>query len=131
MPITGYGHIGFVVSDMEKSIDFYCNKLGFEKVTEFGTPERRIVFLKICDGQTVELFSGGTDTIELTKSTIGFAHTCLIVENMQELVEELRAKGVKITSEPRYNDDGSGNFRMVDPDGNEFEMMQRGANSKF
>lgn len=131
MGIVSYGHAGYVVSDMDKSIEFYEKKLGFEKIVEFGSPERRIVFLKICEGQSIELFSGGTDPLELTNSTIGFAHSCLVVENMKEYVEELKAKGVEFKGEPMFRDDGSGSFRILDPDGNEFEMMQRGPNSKF
>ena len=131
MGITGIGHVGFVVSDMEKAVDFYQNKLGFQKVAEMTPPGRRIVFLEICKGQTIELFSGGEDRIETSPKTIGYAHTCLIIEGMENLIEELKAKGVEFAGEPRVNDDGSGSFRILDPDGNQFEMMQRGLNSKF
>ena len=131
MGFTGFGHIGIVVSDIERSIDFYQNTLGFEKVTEFERPERHIVFLKICDGQTVELFSGGTEKREIDMSTIGFAHFCLIVDGIVELAARLKAAGVTLLSEPTVREDGSGSFNFLDPDGNRFECMQRGANSKF
>jgi len=131
MAIKGFGHAGFVVSDLERSIDFYQNKLGFQKVAEISPPGRQIVFLEICKGQTIELFSGGEETIETSMKTIGYAHTCLIVEDMENLMKDLEAKGVEFKGEPRRNDDGSGSFRILDPDGNEFEMMQRGPNSKF
>jgi hypothetical protein len=50
---------------------------------------------------------------------------------MKELVDELKAKGVAFNGEPMYREDGSGSFRILDPDGNEFECMQRGPNAKF
>ena len=131
MGITGIGHVGFVVSDMERAIDFYQNKLGFQKVVEISPPGRQIVFLEICKGQTIELFSGGEDKIETSAKTIGYAHTCLIIEDIMKLIEEMKAKGVEINGEPRLRDDGSGSFRIIDPDGNELEMMQRGPDSKF
>ncbi|MBO0797012.1 MAG: VOC family protein, partial [Ktedonobacteraceae bacterium] len=27
--ITGLGHVAFRITDLEKSLDFYCKKLGF------------------------------------------------------------------------------------------------------
>jgi lactoylglutathione lyase len=131
MGISGFGHVGFVVSDMERAIDFYQNKLGFQKVAEMSPPGRQIVFLEICAGQTIELFSGGEAKADKAPKTIGYAHTCLIVEDMENLIEELKAKGVEIDGEPRTREDGGGAFRITDPDGNEFEMMQRGAGQRF
>ena len=131
MGITGFGHVGFVVSDMDRAIDFYQNKLGFKKVVEITPPGRQIVFLEICQGQTIELFSGGESKIESSPKNIGYAHTCFIIEDMENLMKDLESKGVEFNGEPRINEDGSGTFRIIDPDGNEFEMMQRGPNSMF
>jgi lactoylglutathione lyase len=131
MGITGIGHVGFVVSDMERAIDFYQNKLGFQKVAEITPPGRQIVFLEICKGQTIELFSGGVDRIETSAKTIGYAHLCLIIDDMAALMEEMKAKGVEIKGEPRIREDGGGTFRILDPDGNEIEMMQRGPDQRY
>ena len=131
MGINAIGHVGFVVSDMERAIDFYQNKLGFQKVAEISPPGRQIVFLEICKGQTLELFSGGEDKIETSAKTIGYAHTCLIIEGMENLIAELKAKGVEISGEPRMREDGGGSFRILDPDGNQLEMMQRGPGQLF
>ena len=131
MGILGIGHVGFVVSDMERAVDFYQNKLGFSIVAEISLPDRQIKFLEICKGQTIELFSGGEAKIEISPKTIGYAHTCLIIDDIANLIDELKAKGVEISGEPRINDDGSGSFRILDPDGNLFEMMQRGPDSRF
>ena len=131
MGISGIGHIGFVVSDMERAIDFYQNKLGFTKVAELSPPGRQIVFLEICKGQTIELFSGGEVTVERNAKTIGFAHTCLIIDDIDRTIEDLKAKGVEPNGEPRRREDGSGSFRILDPDGNELEMMKRGPDQKY
>ncbi|MCL1849058.1 MAG: VOC family protein [Clostridiales bacterium] len=131
MGIKAIGHVGFVVSDMKKAIEFYQDKLGFQVVAEMSPPGRQIVFLEISKGQTIELFSGGEETMEISAKTIGYAHTCLIIEDMEKLLEELKEKGVEISGEPRIREDGGGTFRIVDPDGNQFEMMQRGPDQKF
>ncbi|MCL1805964.1 MAG: VOC family protein [Clostridiales bacterium] len=131
MGILSFGHVGFVVSDMERAIDFYQNKLGFQKVAEITPPGRQIVFLEICKGQTIELFSGGEERRETSPKTIGYAHTCLIIEDIANLAEDLKAKGVEFYGELSIREDGSGSFRILDPDGNIFEMMQRGPDSKF
>jgi lactoylglutathione lyase len=131
MGIHSIGHVGFVVSDMERAIDFYQNKLGFQKIAEMTPPGRQIVFLEICKGQTIELFSGGEEHVETSAKTIGYAHTCLIIDDIESLIEEMKARGVAISGEPRIREDGGGSFRIVDPDGNEFEMMQRGPDQRF
>jgi catechol 2,3-dioxygenase-like lactoylglutathione lyase family enzyme len=30
--ITGLGHVAFRITNLEKSLDFYCQKLGFKEV---------------------------------------------------------------------------------------------------
>ena len=131
MGINAIGHVGFVVSDLERAMDFYQNKLGFQKVAEITRPERQIVFLEICKGQTIELFSGGETKNETSSMTIGYAHICLIIDDMASLMEDLKAKGVEMKGEPRYRENGGGTFRIVDPDGNELEMMQRGPDQSY
>jgi lactoylglutathione lyase len=50
---------------MERSLDFYCNKLGFKKASELNQPsgEPWIVYVKVADGCFIELFfsSQGTE----------------------------------------------------------------------
>ena len=57
--MTGIGHVAFVISDLERSLDFYCNKLGFYRAFNLdreGTPSPWIVYIQIAPGHFIELF---------------------------------------------------------------------------
>jgi lactoylglutathione lyase len=59
--ITGIGHIAFRVTDLARSLDFYCDKLGFEEAFRLdaeGQPKPWIVYLRVAPGVFVELFPG-------------------------------------------------------------------------
>lgn len=131
MSIKSIGHVGFTVSDMEKALDFYVNKLGFQVVTRINAPGREIVFVQICPGQTIELFSGGKQSSPKGSDVIGFAHTCLIVEDIQNLLAELAEKGVAVPKEVAISPTGGARCVIYDPDGNGIELSQRGSDAKF
>ena len=46
--ITGIGHVAFRISNLEESLDFYCNKLGFReafRLEQEGKPSPWIVYI--------------------------------------------------------------------------------------
>ena len=59
--ITSLAHVAFHVTDMQKSLDFYCGVLGLTKAFELHDDEGQpwIVYLKVCKGQFIELFYNG------------------------------------------------------------------------
>ena len=130
MALVSFGHAGYVCSDIDRSIDFYTNVLGCKVSHEINPPNRRIVFVQFADGQAIELFSGGTEKTSHGNEYVGFLHLCLIIDNARDYLEELKGKGVEVVRE-RINEDGSGTFFILDPDGNELELMQRTADSKY
>lgn len=130
MAVTGFGHIAFRVKDMERSVKFYTEVLGFKKMHEIPTPNGNIVFLEISNKQSLEFFVGGKDEQKPTDTSIGYMHLCLITENTKELVESIKAKGIELYQEPSYGDTFNC-FRVLDPDGNELEMLERVADMPF
>ncbi len=56
--IKGIGHLAFTVKEMDASLHFYCDILGFKKLFELNTTDDQpwIVYLKVSDGQFIELF---------------------------------------------------------------------------
>ena len=91
--IKGINHVGFKVVDMERSLDFYCNKLGFKKAFELNQSngDPWIVYVKVADGCFIELFYGGTEEI---KDRV--KHVCFEVDDIQETADLLKEKGVSL-----------------------------------
>lgn len=125
--ITGLGHVAFFISDLERSLDFYCNKLGFREAFRLdreGTPSPWIVYLQIAPGHFIELFPGGQGENPKRGSYVGYNHFCLLVDDLRATLQELAARGVEITGEPKQGLDHNWQYWLTDPDGNAIELMQ-------
>jgi len=117
--IQAIDHINIVVADLERSLRFYTDVLGFTKTKEAyleGEWIDRIVGLSGVKARAVFIVApGGEPRIELLcyeaprgaaaaensrANTVGLRHIALRVENMAGMVTRLRAAGVTIFSEP-------------------------------
>jgi len=125
--ITGIGHAAFIVNDMEKSLEFYCGVLGFTKAFELFRDDgsNYIVYVKICDGQFLELFYPKEEfpPQNMWKSE-GYGHLCLTTDDIYKTYDEVKARGAKIELEIQKGKDKNLQFWMQDPDGNGVEIMQ-------
>lgn len=120
--INGLSHLAFSVSDMEASLHFYVDQLGLQHAFELHDEQDRpwIHYLKIADGQFIELFYGGQDQ----PSHTSFQHLCLETDDLSATVEQLRESGVPIDIEPAQGCDKNWQAWIHDPDGNRIELMQ-------
>lgn len=128
--ITGIGHVAFTISNLARSLDFYCNKLGFREAFRLdrkGTPSPWIVYIQIAPGHFIELFPGGTG--ENGPRPLGYNHFCLLVDDLPATLKELEARGLPITGEPLLGLDNNWQYWIEDPDGNPIELMQITADS--
>lgn len=128
--IIGIGHVAFRISDLERSLDFYCNKLGFREAFRLereGMPSPWIVYIQIAPTYFVELFPGGHGTNEL--GSVGYNHFCLLVDDMAATLEALAARGLPIDGESVRGQDTNLQYWLTDPDGNRIELMQIAATS--
>ncbi len=127
---TGIGHMAFVVGDMEKSMEFYSNILGFEL---FDTLDRNgakwINYLRVSPKSHIELFYGGTEKYVRAPLSSGFFHMCLECEDVYKTVEYLRSKGVEIDTDTSKGADNNFQAWIHDPDGNKIELMTIGEGS--
>ena len=64
IPNIGVHHLALAVSDYEKSMKFYTEGLGFEKVAEWGEGAKRIALLDIGNGSHFEIFANGNSNEE-------------------------------------------------------------------
>lgn len=124
--VKGIIHTAYTVKNMEESLKFYCDVLGFERAFDLNRPtgEPWIVYLKVCDGQFIELFYGGSTKNPWSNETIGYSHLCLEVDDINEIADKIKSKGIKLDVEPKQGLDANWQCWVRDPDGNRIELMQ-------
>ncbi|MCG6858552.1 MAG: VOC family protein [Salaquimonas sp.] len=126
-----YLHTMVRVTDVDASLDFYCNKLGMTEVRRIESEQGRytLIFLSANDDlATAE--SERAPLVELTYNwdretyTGGrnFGHLAYEVDNIYEYCQSLMDKGVTINRPPR---DGRMAF-IRSPDNISIELLQKG-----
>ncbi len=132
-----YLHTMVRITNIEQSLDFYCDKLGMKEVRRYENEQGRftLIFLAADDDlSTAEGEMESTDRapcIELTYNwdpevyTGGrnFGHLAYAVDNIYETCQRLMDGGVIINRPPR---DGRMAF-VRSPDNISFELLQKGA----
>jgi catechol 2,3-dioxygenase-like lactoylglutathione lyase family enzyme len=120
------GHVAFRVRDLERSIRWYGEAFGareaFRANREDGSPQ--LVYLELAPGQFVELFPGGQNPIEEPPEPLGYAHTCLAVDDLAATLAHLAGLGVTPAAPPRTGRAGQGLAFIADPDGNRLELIE-------
>jgi len=111
MKIKKINHIGVAVADIEPVKDFYTKMLGIELDHEETLGELKIAFVPV--GQTkIELVQStdpeGVMAKYVAKKGEGIHHIALEVEDIDQAVKELLAKGLKmIDQEPKKGAHGA------------------------
>jgi catechol 2,3-dioxygenase-like lactoylglutathione lyase family enzyme len=119
--ILGIDHVHVAAADMDKTIDFYTNKLGFRflRRLSFGPPDarRELAYVGLGD-LLLELLPPGP----MAASNRPFA---LTVNEIEKTVEELRSKGVEVKEEVRDSFSFNGLTAVIkDPSGLDIELRQ-------
>lgn len=119
-----YLHTMVRVSDLDASLDFYCNKLGLEEVRRKDVPEGRftLVFLAAPGDGDAELELTHNWDPEKYGEGRNFGHLAYRVENIYEICQRLKDGGVTINRPPR---DGHMAF-VRSPDNISIELLQAG-----
>lgn len=119
-----YLHTMVRVSDLDSSLDFYCNKLGLKKVRQIDNEAGRFSLIFVApEGQEeaqVEL-TYNWDPEPLAGGR-NFGHLAYAVDDIYATCEALMNKGVTINRPPR---DGRMAF-IRSPDGISIELLQHG-----
>lgn len=117
--ITGLAHVSLTVSDLERSLRFYCDLLGLTPAFEFVRDGRRYgQYIHVGGRSFLELFEG---PLAEPAKTPGFKHICLEVNDIQATVQALRARGVEV-SDIKLGMDQSYQAWITDPDGYRIEL---------
>jgi lactoylglutathione lyase len=119
------------VTDVEKSLDFYCNKLGMTEVRRRESPEGRFTLIFLASSDDVAAGkAGNAPLVELTynwdpetySGGRNFGHLAYEVDDIYALCDRLMKAGVTINRPPR---DGRMAF-IRSPDNISIEILQKG-----
>jgi catechol 2,3-dioxygenase-like lactoylglutathione lyase family enzyme len=118
--IVGLSHACFVVTDLQRSLDFYRDRLGLPVAFEFRSPEGKLtgVYLHVGARTFIELFQG---KLEPAAQNASYKHICLEVDDIESTIAELTGRGVKVTDK-KLGGDHSWQAWLSDPDGNRIEL---------
>ena len=119
-----YLHTMVRVTDIDASLDFYCNKLGLTETRRKDSEAGRytLVFLAAPESLEAEVELTYNWDPEPYPSGRNFGHLAFAVDNIFESCQRLRDGGVTINRPPR---DGRMAF-VRSPDGISVELLQKG-----
>jgi catechol 2,3-dioxygenase-like lactoylglutathione lyase family enzyme len=110
------------VSDVDRSIAFYVDKLGFKKDFDVQPSEGVRVVQLTPDGSSCSVgFGTGLDVYRAEPGSVRGLH--LVVEDITQARADLVSRGVEVTE---VHDFGGGvrGAEFADPDGNSFELQE-------
>lgn len=122
MKINRIDHLVLTVADIDKTVAFYTQILGFE-LQEFGEGRKALAF----GSQKINLHQKGREVNpKAAFPTCGSADVCFISEtDIHNVIGELESKGVKIEQGIVERTGAMGKIKSVyfrDPDGNLIEV---------
>lgn len=142
--MTQIHHTGLTVSNLERSLAFWCDALGMQMVMqqdrqggyfeaivgEHGVDVRTAQVAFPGEGPRIELFEfrspqGGR--VALRTADVGFSHVCVTCDDIDGLLPGLIAAGGRAESEPVAVDSGANaggrGVYVRDPDGHVLELF--------
>lgn len=126
-------HVGIVVRDIDASVRWYVDHLGFEHDFNYGFPGVRAAFVRHGPIR-IEFFqtegatppSGDRATPETNLKLGGINHFAIEVDNLEDAIADLETAGVAIVSPPREvpNSGGERYAFIHDNEGMLIELVQ-------
>ena len=129
--ILGVGHLALKVRDLDKSLNFWRDRVGFQEMHRLkrDNGDTWLVYLRITDTQFLELFPGAATDIAPDEDANGVLHICLDIEDLDVEISRLEKAGIKIVSPIKGGIDNNRGAWIHDPDGNRIELMEMHPNS--
>jgi glyoxylase I family protein len=115
-----FDHLAIVVEDLEKSVGFYTDFLGFTKVSEVEDKPAglHVVFVRR-DPLTIELIKPSDGR------KIGLNHIAFAVDDMDAELAKVQKRGCEITSPKRVNPKGWELAFFKDEEGVLMQLIKR------
>jgi catechol 2,3-dioxygenase-like lactoylglutathione lyase family enzyme len=143
--IIAADHTGITVSNLERSLEFWQNVLGFElshrahqtgemasEITGVAGAEIKLAVVKAPGGHKIELLEylapPDRKNVGLRPCDLGHVHVALTVDNLDVVLNTIAASGWKAAGKPQTLTTGPNAGKRViyvrDPDGTTIEFMQ-------
>jgi catechol 2,3-dioxygenase-like lactoylglutathione lyase family enzyme len=143
--IVSADHTGITVSNLERSLAFWRDVLGFElshtahqkgelakEITGVEGAELKLAVLKTPGGHKVELLEylapADRKRANLRPCDVGSVHLALLVEDLHGALDRIAVSGWKTAGQPQILTKGPNAGKRVvyvrDPDGTTIELMQ-------
>lgn len=129
IPITGLGHLGIRVHDLERSVQFYA-LLGFTKTAGPIGPEP-VAILDHPSGVEVNLVLNAplakepNILMDVPEKHAGITHFALLCPDIMAAKATLEAHGIQLSGGPIQFYPGARGIFVRDPDGNVIELHER------
>jgi catechol 2,3-dioxygenase-like lactoylglutathione lyase family enzyme len=144
--IISADHTGISVSNLERSLAFWRDVLGFElshtahqtgelakEITGVTGAEIKLAVLKAPGGHKIELLEylapPNRKHADVRPCDVGHVHVALLVNDLEAVLERIAASGWKAAGKPQLLKSGPNAGKRVvyvcDPDGTTIEFMQR------
>ena len=140
-------HTGITVSNLERSLAFWRDVLGFEpshmahqtgeiasEITGVAGAEIKLAVVRAPGGHKIELLEylappERKPHLNLRPCDVGFVHVGLIVDDLEAILSAINASGWKAAGKPQTLQSGPNAGKRVvyvrDPDGTTIEFMQQ------
>jgi glyoxylase I family protein len=150
--ILGADHTGITVSNLERSLAFWHDVLGFEpshtahqtgelaqEITGVPRAEIKLGVVKTPNGHKIELLEylappQRKPRVDLRPSDVGSVHVALVVDDLDAILNAINASGWKAAGKPQTLQSGPNAGKRVvyvrDPDGTTIEFMQQPKSSR-
>ena len=126
--VKGIDNIGMAVTDLARSVAFYEN-LGFSKSYDYEADVKgctmnagsAVLFLfqtKLANAQPVQRDPS------LAQNPTGLDHISFVVEDVDAIYNDLKAKGMQFQGEPADQEWGARLVGLKDPDGNNLYFLK-------
>jgi catechol 2,3-dioxygenase-like lactoylglutathione lyase family enzyme len=144
--IIASDHTGITVSNLERSLEFWQNVLGFEfshrahqtgemanEITGVAGAEIKLAVVKAPGGHKIELLEylappDRKKHVDLRPCDVGSAHIAFTVNNLDGVLQKIAASGWKAAGKPQTLQSGPNAGKRVvyvrDPDGATIEFME-------
>jgi catechol 2,3-dioxygenase-like lactoylglutathione lyase family enzyme len=145
-PVLNTDHTGITVSNLERSLAFWRDVLGFElshtahqkgelaqEITGVEGAEIKLAVLRASGGHKIELLEylapADRKHPNLRSCDVGSVHVALLVEDLDAVLAQIAASGWEAAGKPQTLNTGPNAGKRVvyvrDPDGTTIELMQQ------